>query len=42
MIRKIIKKIRKRTKINEKKLEFKNKNIYDFKNFDNENANNDR
>ena len=35
-----MKKIKRRSKIDEKKLNFKNKNIYDFKNFDNENANN--
>ena len=42
MIRKIMKKIKKRTKIDEEKLEFKNENIYDFENSDNENANNDQ
>ena len=38
----MMKKIRKQTKIDEKKMKFKNENIHDFENFENNNANNDQ
>ena len=41
-IQKMIKKIKKQTKIDEKKMKFKNENIYDFEDFENDNANNNR
>ena len=41
-IQKMMKKIKRRTKINEKKIKFENKNIHNFKDFENDNANNNQ
>ena len=37
-----MKKIKKRTKVDKKKVKFENENIHDFKNFENDNVNNNR
>ena len=42
MTRKIMKKVKRWTKIDEEKLEFENENTHDLENPDSENANSDR